>query len=67
METVELWSIPDGPLEVEFDDGVLETNGKAIKLSWYFWPFFRLIPKCRSMHHHIGKGHFTKDLQTQKS
>jgi hypothetical protein len=37
METVELWSIPDGPLEVEFDDGVLETNGKATKLSWYFW------------------------------
>lgn len=64
METVELWSIPDGPLEVEFDDGVLETNGKATKLSWYFWPFFRLdpeVPIC--MHHHIGKGHFTKDLQ----
>jgi len=64
MESDQVWSLPDSVIEVEFDDGVLETTGKATKLSWYFWPFFRLdeeVPMC--MHHHIGRGHFTKDTQ----
>ena len=38
----QIWTIPNGKMRVVFDDGVVTTRGKNIKLSWYFWEFFRL-------------------------
>ena len=38
----QIWTIPNGKMRAVFDDGVVTTRGKNIKLSWYFWEFFRL-------------------------
>lgn len=54
LDTDSLWALPDGPLKIEFDDGVVETNARATILSAYiFGPFYRRYPNCpaRSSHH----------------
>ena len=51
-----LWQIPDGPMKVVFDDGILETHGRATIFSAYSWPFYVLYPKTPAlMCHHLGE------------
>ena len=51
----ELWQLPDGPMKVIFDDGVLETNSRATIYSAYMWGLYTLYPKTPAlMAHHLG-------------
>ncbi|HWT39876.1 MAG TPA: hypothetical protein VN081_01190 [Dongiaceae bacterium] len=59
----ELWAIPDQPLAVEFDDGILETNVRATIFSAYIWDFYNKYPGVRTRKSHhlnmvgLGKQH----------
>lgn len=56
MSKDELWAIPDGPLQVEFDDGVLDTNGRATIFSAYMWQYYNHYPLVKTrMTHHLNK------------
>lgn len=53
----DVWTLPDGPLLVEFDDGLVETTARETIFSWYFWVYQRLYPKTPLCvrHHMAGK------------
>ena len=49
------WPLPDERLEIEFDDGVLETTIRRTSLSWFCWELHRQFPRTPlKMSHHIG-------------
>lgn len=55
MPRDQLWQLPDGPIKVIFDDGVLESHGRATILSAYMWKLYVLYPKTPAlMAHHLG-------------
>lgn len=55
MSRDELWALPDGPMKLKFDDGMLETNNRATQYSVYMWDFYREFPKTPALlHHHLG-------------
>lgn len=60
----QIMMLPDGPIEITFDDGVLTTNARRTILSWFFWEFFRMdaaVPV--KLRHHLGSARFTKKTQ----
>lgn len=62
MDKEAIWNLPDGPISIEFDDGVLETNARATIFSYYLGVFHRHYPKTPLlMRHHLGNNLFTKD------
>lgn len=55
MTEDQLWGLPKGPMSLQFDDGVLETNYKDTICSWYLWDYCRQYPKTPLLiEHHIG-------------
>lgn len=55
MKKDEVWLLPDGPMEIQFDDGVLKTTARATIFSWYCLVFHRHYPKIPLlMHNHLG-------------
>jgi hypothetical protein len=51
----QIWSLPKGPMSIQFDDAVLETNHKDTIISWYLWEYSRQYPKTPLLKaHHIG-------------
>jgi hypothetical protein len=57
-----LWALPDVPMSVSFDDGVLETDLRDTIISWYLWDMVRLHPLTPlNIKHHIGKHRMTSD------
>ena len=62
MSKEAVWSLPDGPMKLQFDDGVLETTARATIFSYYLGVFHRHYPKTPLlMRHHLGNELFTKD------
>lgn len=54
MTVDEVWELPDGPMKLQFDDGVIETNTRATIFSRYIWEIHRTYPKTPlKMSHHI--------------
>lgn len=50
----DIWNIPHGKIQVEFDDGVIDTNGRLTIYSWYCAVFHREYPKTPYLtRHHI--------------
>lgn len=50
-----LWELPNTDFKLVFDDGVIETYGRAIIFSVYMWPFYKLYPEMpTSTRHHLG-------------
>lgn len=55
MPADQLWALPDGPMKVVFDDGVLETNARATIYSAYMWQMYTRYPKTPALvGHHLG-------------
>lgn len=55
MSIDEVWELPDGPMKLRFDDGVIETNTRATVFSRYIWEIHRNYPHTPMlMRHHIG-------------
>lgn len=51
----QLWKLPDGPMVIEFDDGLLETTARETIFSAYLWVFHRMYEKTPLLiKHHIG-------------
>ncbi|QNR51919.1 hypothetical protein Xoosp14_228 [Xanthomonas phage Xoo-sp14] len=53
MSHDELWEIPDGLHEVEFDDGVTEVKGRYLILSSYVWRFVNEWPETPLLKAHL--------------
>lgn len=55
MSKDDLWALPDGPMKVVFDDGVLETNKRATVYSVYMWDYYVQYPNTPALkYHHLG-------------
>lgn len=56
LRTEDLWNLPDGPMDLVFDDGVLKTTTRKTIFSAYLWEFHRLYPNTPLLkeRHHIG-------------
>lgn len=55
MSIDEVWELPDGPMKLQFDDGVIETTTRETIFSRYTWEIHRHYPKTPILkHHHIG-------------
>lgn len=51
-----IWALPEGPIKVIFDDGVLESNNRATIFSAYTWAAYVRYPKTPTcMAHHLGE------------
>ena len=51
----EIWSLPDGLMTLELDDGIIETTTRLTIFSWYCWAVQRHYPKAPLLiRHHIG-------------
>ena len=57
------WPLDDERLEIEFDDGVLETTTRRTALSWFCWELHRQFPRTPlNMNHHIGNAFPSADM-----
>lgn len=66
MPKSDLWNLPDGPMKVVFDDGVLETYTRATVYSAYMWGFYAKYPKTPAlMSHHLGKARVGGDTHME--
>lgn len=55
LSTEAIWHLPNGRIELEFDDGVINTTVKETIFSWYLWEPQRRYSKTPLLkHHHIG-------------
>lgn len=52
----DLWNLPDGQIQLEFDDGVIQTTMRETIFSVYLMEFHRRWPKTPALkdRHHIG-------------
>jgi hypothetical protein len=58
LPKAELWQLSDGPIKVVFDDGVVESHGRATIYSTYMWDLYAKYPKTPAlMEHHLGDNH----------
>ncbi len=62
MPVDQLWALPEGPMKVIFDDGVLETNKRATVYSAYMWGLYVSHPKTPALcAHHLGERRLGSD------
>jgi hypothetical protein len=55
MRKEDLWELPEGPMKIVFDDGVLETTKRATVYSAYFWSYYLRYPRTPALRsHHLG-------------
>lgn len=56
MPINDVWELPDGPMKLEFDDGVVETTTRETIFSRYIWEFHRVYPHTplKKSHHIAG-------------
>lgn len=53
-DPAKLWALPDGPIKIKFDDGVLETMSRPTIFSAYCWKFYSYYPETPAlMCHHM--------------
>lgn len=55
MSINNVWELPDGPMKLEFDDGIISTTTRATIFSRYIWEIhrkYKKTPLC--IRHHIG-------------
>lgn len=58
----QMWALPDGPMQIEFDDGLLETTARRTIFSWYHWVYHRMYPSVPLLiEHHMGDVNLTAD------
>lgn len=51
----EVWQLPEGVFELEFDDGVIQTDNRRTIYSYYYWLIHRNYPGAPLLKsHHIG-------------
>ncbi len=51
----EIWALPEGPMTIAFEDGVIETHKRATVFSYYMGTYHRLYPETPLlMRHHLG-------------
>ncbi len=56
----ELWQMPDAPIKLVFDDGVIETHMRQTIFSWFMWKVIREFPRTPLFkHHHIQNARLT--------
>jgi hypothetical protein len=61
MDKETVWQLPDGPISIQFEDGVLETTARATIFSWYCAVFHRHFPETPLLkHHHLGNERLSK-------
>lgn len=55
LSKTDIWHLPDGPMQIRFEDGVLDTTARATIFSWYCAVYHRLYPKTPLlMANHLG-------------
>lgn len=55
VSTEEIWDYPNGPMKLQFEDGVIETTMRRTVFSHYIWEIHRHYPLTPvKMSHHIG-------------
>lgn len=58
-----MWPLPDEKMEVEFDDGIIETNTRRMVLSWFCWELHRKFPLTPlNKSHYVGNGFPSADM-----
>lgn len=57
MSINDVWELPDGPMKLEFEDGVVDTNTRETIFSRYIWEFHRKYPHTplKKCHHIAGQ------------
>lgn len=66
MSLEQIWALPDGPLTLQFDDGIIHTETRRTIFSWYIWEFHRRYPKTPLLkRHHIGDARLGKGTHIQ--
>lgn len=51
----EVWALPEGPMALVFEDGVVETHKRATVFSYYMGVYHRLYPNTPLLtRHHLG-------------
>lgn len=59
MSTDEVWALPDGGLEITFDDGqVGKFKTRTTIYSWYYWTLAVMANAPTPITHHIGNGDY---------
>jgi hypothetical protein len=61
MTIDEVWELPDGPMRLQFDDGVVETTTKETIFSRYIWEIHRAYPQTPILTRHHIKGRLGSD------
>ncbi len=62
MSKDELWSLPDGPVKVVFDDGVVDSTMRATRYSTYIWAYYVHFPKTPALRaHHLSSTRIRSD------
>lgn len=55
MDKDKLWMLSDAPIKVTFDDGVVESHGRATIYSTYMWGLYTAYPNTPALkEHHLG-------------
>lgn len=63
IDVIGQWPLPDERLEIEFDDGVLETTTRRTTLSWFAWELHRKYPRTPlNINHHVGNAFPSADM-----
>ena len=61
---IDMWEHPPGPINLEFDDGILETSMYPTVYSRYIWELANRYPNVRLlMKHHMGTRKVNNKLQ----
>ena len=59
-----IWQLPDGPLELVMDDGVIVTNARATIYSYYLGDFHRQYPETPLLiRHHLNSRQVAKETE----
>ena len=65
MDAATLWSLPNGPIEIAFDDAVVVTRVRQTIFSYYAWDVHRVYPDLPLLSkHHMGTKRITPKTHT---
>ena len=65
MDPLTLWSLPNGPIQIAFDDKIAVTRVRQTIFSYYAWDVHRLFPELPLLStHHMGTKRLTPKTHT---
>lgn len=65
MDPLTLWSLPNGPIQIAFDDKIAVTRVRQTIFSYYAWDVHRLFPELPLLStHHMGTKRLTPRTHT---